>query len=98
MTKLVERQWISLSPGPQSGPGVRRGRGAHYSVAGRWGEEGVLVVDEEEVGPILVEGRGEVVGLRVHDEVGQAERRGQPVHRDLAVVRDVVGLEGNLDL
>jgi len=71
---------------------------AHNSVAGGRGEEGVLVVDEEEVGLVLVEGRGEVVGLGVHDVIGQAERRGQPVHGHLAVVQDVVGLEGNLDL
>lgn len=46
----------------------------HDSVPGRWWEEGVFVVNEEEVRLALVEGVGEIVGLRVHDVFWQAER------------------------
>lgn len=61
-------------------------------------EERVLVVDEEEVGLGLVEGRGEVVRVGVHDPVGQTERCAEPGEWHVAVFRDVVDLEGHLDL
>lgn len=73
-------------------------RRPYYPVASRGREESLLVIDEEEVGLALVEGGSEVVWLRVHDAIGQTEGGGQPVHRDLLVVWDVVGLEGHLDL
>lgn len=71
---------------------------AHNSVPCGRREDRVLVVDEEEVGLLLVEGVGEVVRLRAHDVVWQAERVREPLQRDILTVGDVALLEGNLDL
>lgn len=67
-------------------------------VARRRQEECFLVVDEEEVSLALVKGRGEVVGIGVHDLVRQTEWCTEPGERHLAVLRDVVDFEGHLDL
>lgn len=61
-------------------------------------EERVLVIDEEEVGLLLVEGVGEVVRLGAHDVFWQTERVREPLQRDILTVGDVALLEGNFDL
>lgn len=71
---------------------------AHYSAPGGGREERVLVADEEEVCLFLVKGVGEVVRLRAHDVLRQAERVREPLQWDILTVRDVALLEGDLDL
>lgn len=70
----------------------------HDSVPSRRREEGVPVGDEEEVLLALGEGVGEVVWLRVHDVVRQAERVRYDVQGDIVGVGDVVLLEGEPDV
>lgn len=70
----------------------------HDSVPSGRREEGVPVGDEEEVLLALGEGVGEVVWLRVHDVVRQAERVRYDVQGDIVGVGDVVLLEGEPDV
>lgn len=70
----------------------------HNSVPCGRREEGVPVGDEEEVGLALGEGVGEVVWLRVHDVVREAERMRYDIQVDVIAVGDVVLLEGKPDV
>lgn len=74
------------------------GEETHNSAScGRW-EESVLVADEEEVRLGPVKGVGEVIGLRAHYVLRQAEGMREPLQRGVLTMGDVALLEGNLDL
>lgn len=70
----------------------------HDSVSCGRREEGILVIDKEEVGLVLVEGVGKVVRLWAHDVIWQTERMREPLQRDIMSMGDITQFEGNFNL